>query len=189
LRVIASGAKTVIHHVSLTLVDDGKPMLLPYLLLSAARADEPAPTPSVEVADDGAVVARMHLTATPDEVRAALQDPVACEQLTPEVRSVEATARGNCAVVDVETDGLWTPLHYQALRCPTATGWSTKLLKSDDFSALTTDWTVKQAGTGTDVELRVRSEVGAIPNALVRKGTEQSVKKTLLALLAKVVGS
>jgi hypothetical protein len=146
-----------------------------------------AADPSFEVSSDGAVVARVHIPASEGEVRRLLADPVASQQLTPEVRSVSATSQGTCSVVAVETDGIWNPMHYTARRCPTADGFQTDLVHSEDFSDLHVEWKLKSSGAGTDVVYSVRTNVASIPAALARKGTERSMRQTLVALLAKLV--
>lgn len=152
----------------------------------AAFADEPAVTTSSS--DDGSVVARCHIEASPAEVKEILADPVAASRLTAEIITVESKPKGDCVELNISTAGMWNPLRYKANRCPTKDGWRYDLAESEDFSALHSEWKLTPSGAGTDVEYRVRTEIKSIPSALVRKGTERSMRATLIRLAAKVIG-
>jgi hypothetical protein len=157
------------------------------LLAMAALASDPAPV--VATGDDGTVTATIHLEAAPDQVRTALADPVAAAHLTPEVLDIHALPTdGGCVLMDVQTTGLWNPMCYRARRCPTASGWRVDLVSSDSFESMHSEWKLVPSASGTDVTLTVHSEIGSIPDALVEKGTEKSLKNTLLALVKQVAG-
>ncbi len=159
--------------------------MLIFSLASALAAE-----PTVTTQADGTVVARMEVAASAEAIRAILSDSEASVRLSADVLSVDAALKGKCSEMTVQTKGAWNPLEYKALRCPTANGWRTSLIESDDFSALEVEWKLDPSCSDlTTVEYRVRTDVDIVaPKALVQQGVRRSARDTLKELLRKVLG-
>lgn len=130
-------------------------------LPGGAFALEPMPT----AADSGVVTKQITVTAGADAVRAQLCHASDAVTLSSEVISVKATPSGNCERVKVQVKGLLSPMEYDSIRCPTATGWSERLISSDDFEKNSVDWEVQPVEGGTRITLRIL----AIPKIPVPK--------------------
>lgn len=156
------------------------------LLLARALAADPVITEQA----DGSIVATATIAASPDVVRAALADPVACGALSPDILSVTATPAGKCTMLDVVSRGAWNPLRWRALRCPTADGWRDDLVSSTDIQSMHSEWRVLAAADGTTtVEYRTNTQVSlaGVPDSLIHQGMMRSAKDTVVRLIARVV--
>ena len=150
-------------------------MLFMLLFALGSRANEPVADISTS-----ATVLHQYLDATETDVRAILADARTSTELAPEVLNVQEAPSGSCSLLDVTTRGPGSPMHYRALRCPTAWGWRTSLVSSDDFHSLETEWHVTPTRSGTAVTYRVQGELKKpIPEFLVRRGLERSARATL----------
>ena len=109
-----------------------------FLVLAQAFAAEPVVTAQA----DGSILATTAIAASPAAVRAILEDPVAWGALSSDILAVTATPAGKCTMMDVTSRGLWNPLHWLALRCPTADGWRDDLVSSTDITSLHSEWRV-----------------------------------------------
>jgi len=160
------------------------------LLLSLATALAAEPVVTTTTQADGTIVARIEMAASEEAIRAVLEDGATSVRLSDDVLSVEAALKGRCTEMVVKTKGAWNPLKYKALRCPTANGWRTSLMESEDFRALEVEWKLDPSCSDlTTVEYRVRTDVDiAAPKALIQQGVKRSAIDTLKELLRKVVG-
>jgi len=147
-----------------------------------------AAEPRVDVDEGGQVVGTMVLPATQDRVRDVLEDPVQCAELSPEVYSVTQVGHNDdCDELVTETRGLFRPLRYRSRRCRTADGFRDHLVESEDFSAYETSWALREVDGGTEVTLRVHTEVNLpVPASVVEKRSRKSVGEMLQALAEKI---
>lgn len=156
------------------------------LLLAQALAAEPVVTAQA----DGYIVGTAAIAASPDVVRAALEDPVACGRLSPDVLSVTVTPAGACSMMDVVARGAWNPVTWRSLRCPTEYGWRDDLVSSTDLQAMHSEWHVTAAADGTTtVEYRTNTQISltGVPDSLIHQGMMRSARETLVRLVARVV--
>ena len=160
--------------------------MLPLLHVLSAVAAEPSTT----VDAGGTVQVECFVAASEAEVRALITDPQLAAKLTPEVLSVKTLTKGECLTLGVTVKGAWDPLTYTSQRCPTATGFTYKLLQSEDITAYEAEWKFDpQPNGGTKVTYRLKTEVDLpVPQSLVRKGVIDSAKETIRQLIARVAG-
>lgn len=153
-------------------------------LSSAALADSP---PDVRVDADGTVVGRMLIEADESDVREAISS-VQRTNVSANVLEQRFLPDGGCTSIFRKTRGMFSPMEMNTRLCPTATGWRESLVDSSDFSAYESEWVLRPSGAGTELQLRVRSEINlAVPSALVRRGTAQGVRETFSAVLGRVL--
>jgi hypothetical protein len=159
-------------------------MLTALLLATLAAAAEP----QVEVADDGAVIARLKVEAGEQQVRAAIPG-LQQAGVNSNVLSVSAAPDGSCTAFSRTTRGLYRPLQLRTRFCPTSTGWREFLVSSDDFTAYEAEWTLRPSSDGgTQVQLRVKSDINLmVPDGLLRSGTIAGVKETFDALVRRLL--
>lgn len=136
----------------------------------------------------GMAHARAFVAQSEAEVREALRDPEVAAALPPEVLKVHTLSGGACVTLGITVKGAWDPLTYTTQRCPTASGYTYRLLNSDSITAYEAEWSLSpRPGGGTEVNYKVRTEVDLpVPATLVRKGVLQSAKDTVLALVRRV---
>jgi len=171
-------------------------MVVLSLLFALTAQAEP---PKVDV-ENGAIVGRILVPATPADVRRVVDDPVACGELNPDVVSVksqpdhtEATTPptkkdDKCFDVVTETRGLFSPLHYRSRRCATVDGWEDRLLESSDFKSYESHWSLREVDGQTEVTLSVKTQVDLpVPQSIVETQSKRSVGKTLDNLLHKIL--
>ncbi len=153
---------------------------MPLALLALALSASAAP-PEVSSEDDGTVVGHVVIDAPADAVRAVLGDPVRTGDLSPDVLSVENVGgEGDCHDLKTETRGLWRSLTYRSRRCPTAEGWHETLLEPGDFSELASTWRVETHEGGTEVTLRVQTDVNLpVPQGVLRRHERRNVLEIL----------
>lgn len=146
-----------------------------------------AADPTITVADDGSIVARIEIAAPESSIRAAIPE-LQKAGMNSNVLSVTARPEGACTALDRTTRGLWRPLELRTRFCPSSTGFSERLVASEDFTRYEADWTLRPITSGTtSVQLRVRSDVNLmVPSSLLQTGTMDGVRETLQALLRRL---
>ena len=71
---------------------------------------------------------------------------------------------------------MWSPITYQARRCPTATGWIEHLAASDTVSDY--QWNGREGmQAGTRVEYRIKTEVNSRPGFMGTTGNQTVCRK------------
>lgn len=152
-----------------------------------ARADEPEPT--VQVRDDGTIIAEVLLPADEASVRAVLADPRQTASLTPDVLGARAQAAQNdCVDITRQTRGVFRALEIRSRRCPTAHGWREQLVESEDFNSYELEWELSPSNGGTRVVYRFRTEVNiAVPTSIIQSQAARSARMTLLELARRVL--
>jgi hypothetical protein len=150
---------------------------------AVASADDDA---TVTVDDEGRVVARIHVPASTEEVRAVLGDTDGqLAALSPDTLSVQTTQVGPCEMVDRKTRGVWRPFAFRAKRCPTDRGWQETLVASDDFTKYEAEWELEATDHGTEVVYKIQTEINApVPSSLVRT----NLKSAASSMLKRLVG-
>jgi carbon monoxide dehydrogenase subunit G len=148
-----------------------------------------AADPQVSVDEGGHVVGTVVIPATQEQVRGVLDDPVQCAELSPDVYSVaRVDRRDDCDELVTKTRGLFRPLRYRSRRCRTADGYRDRLVESEDFSAYETTWALREVDGGTEVTVRVHTEVNLpVPKSAVEKRSRKSVGEMLEALADKIL--
>ena len=142
--------------------------------------------PQVSVKEDGFVLGHILIPADKSEVHHLLSDAVTSSHLSGDVYDANAKKDGACDIVVRKVRGMWSPITYQARRCPTATGWIEHLVASDTVSDYQMEWTLKRMQAGTRVEYRIKTEVNyPVPVSWVQQETKRSVAKMLKNLFSK----
>lgn len=144
-----------------------------YLLLSSIAGAEP-------------VSASAEVPCAPEAVIAWLSDPVRALRLSPDVASASLVSQGGdgCSTLDVEARSPLSLLRYRILRCPTATGYTERLLVGDDFLSNDASWVVVATPTGSHVRLTIAVETNLpVPGALVDRATLRSARATMAHLV------
>jgi hypothetical protein len=96
--------------------------------------------------------------------------------------------RDDCDELVTKTRGLFRPLRYRSRRCRTADGYRDRLVESEDFSAYETTWALREVDGGTEVTVRVHTEVNLpVPKSAVEKRSRKSVGEMLEALADKIL--
>ncbi|MGC6492100.1 MAG: hypothetical protein ACON5B_04600 [Myxococcota bacterium] len=163
-------------------------MLLVTSIMAVAAEPTATPTPTVQIDENGVVVGRMLIDAPPAEVRAAVQQMHEQESPGLNVLSVDLKARGNCQTITRTTRGLMTPLKLETQRCPTEKGWREWLVASKDFTTYDVEWDVTRAGAGTEVHLRVNTQLAfSAPTSLVQMGTRNAIRESLADVIRRVL--
>jgi len=135
------------------------------------------------VDSDGFIGARILIDSPLNLVRKVLSKPVDAIRLAPDVLEVSAESQGTCDKVSVKAKGLWRPLNYVVIRCPTEAGFSERLLESDDFSAHNVEWTLAPSGSGTLVTVRSRTRIAyPVPDGMVARVAGKSLRESLKGL-------
>jgi len=162
--------------------------MISLLLVASLAAFATDSEVEVEVDAAGAVVGRMFVPAPAADVREVVGDPVALGRLSPDVVSVSPEQSGPCVNVTTETKGLFRTLFMKSRRCPTVDGWQDSLVQSDDFSAYSSQWSLREVAGGTEVTVRTYTEVDLpVPTSVVQGHQKRSVGEVLENLLYKVL--
>lgn len=162
--------------------------LLLSLFMYVGVAAHAADGPQISVQDDGTVVARMLVNASPTAVRSVIPDVQ--QGPSSNVLSTEHVADGSCFKIVRRTKGLWNPLTMNTRLCPTSTGWRESLISSDDFNAYETEWSVRDDNGQSAVQIKVKSEVNfLVPNSLVQSGAIQGMRESFATLLRKLLAA
>jgi len=135
------------------------------------------------------VTSSVLVSASQQAVRAFLAEHTRTLGLCPDVRSVRvlSTQADGCAQLEVETTGLWSPMRYVSLRCPTADGSREDLLRSEDFLENSFEWSVVDTGAARRVTLAVRSSPRLpVPDWVLQAAVRRSVDATLANLVARL---
>lgn len=148
-----------------------------------------AGSPDVRVADDGTVVARMHVDASSADVRAIIPE-LQSAGVNSNVLDVAKVTEGSCTAIRRTTRGLFRPMEIRTRFCPTANGWREVLVQSADFTTYEADWTLRpMEGGGTQVQLSLKSKINLmVPESMLQSGTVAGVKETFEALARKLIG-
>ena len=122
-----------------------------------------------------------------DEDSAANAEQMAL--LSPDVLTAKSAPQGTCPRMTVAVKGLLSPMRYVSERCPTAKGYTERLVSSDDFTEQSTDWELKSVAGGTLVTLRIRAMPKMpVPDAIVFSKVKSSSLATLERFSALVTG-
>ena len=156
--------------------------------LSFAGDSNSSPVPEINVDTQGYIHGSIVVPVPRSEVRHFLEDPVQAGTLSTDVYKTHATPQGACEVITREIRGIWSPITYKALRCPTTLGWTENLVHSDSISAYSTEWTLQGVEGGTKVRYRVKTRFSSslIPPSLVQGETKRSVRRMLQNLFRKI---
>ncbi|MCB9673514.1 MAG: SRPBCC family protein [Alphaproteobacteria bacterium] len=143
-----------------------------------------AGSPEVVVNDDHSVHGEMVVPLAPDVVREKLADPVWISQVDGSGTTVTVhEKRGDCLVTDSVSPNIVKTVRYRVERCPSATGYETKLVESNAFTAYAVKWTFTAEGGGTRVSYDLMTETSLIVPQFV---IDQQTKKGVLNLLTKL---
>jgi hypothetical protein len=142
--------------------------------------------PKVTINKDGFVEGHIDLPVSKSEVHLWLADAVQASRLSNDVYDANSRKDGACDIIFRKVRGMWTPITYQARRCPTDTGWIEDLVESNTFSIYQMEWTLQGLEEGTRVGYKIKTEVNyPVPVSWVQTETKRSVKKMLKNLFSK----
>ena len=151
--------------------------------LPAAQAAEPLPANS-----DKVVTSQVMVPCSIEQVQKHLANAEVVTGLSPDVLSVDSTHVGNCERLTVSVKGLLSPMRYITERCPSAKGYTERLLESEDFATQSTDWELKSVEGGTQVTLRILAMPKLpIPDSIIYSRVKASSVNTLERFTALVL--
>ena len=155
--------------------------------LSPAASAADLPSISSSSSSDG-VTMRMLVQAPIDEVRSVLSRAETSVTLSPDVMELHTTDQGNCERVEVSTRGLFSPMRYVGLRCPTSEGWSETLVESEDFTHYDVEWTLSPTDEGTMVTYRIDVSLKnlPVPDRVLHSNLSSSMKHVMASLAERV---
>jgi len=154
-------------------------ILCGFLATSSALAG----TVESTVDPDGFVRVQMDLTHSQEAVRSFLADTEQTMRLGGDVRKIEAEPDGDCIRMTITTRGFIRPMRLVARRCPTAQGWHSKLVESEDFDAHEIVWKTEPVDGGTRVTMKVRVIPRLpVPQILIRKVVSGALEATIMRL-------
>lgn len=164
-------------------------MVLVLLSTSLVLASPGEPSDPV-VHADSTVTTDVLIAASMADVRAILADPAVAGRLSTSILSVDVLGKdGPCDVVAVTCKGMLTPMAYTVRRCATPDGFTETLVRSDDFTAQTTEWHLKTVTGGTLVTFSVNTHPKtSVPRRIIQAVVESSAVETLENLVRKVTG-
>lgn len=144
-----------------------------------------AAIPEVTTDDAGVVRASVVVSATPSEALALLRDPEAMHRLSQDGSTLASTPDGSCFRIDYALDTAVGDVAYTGRGCPTATGFETKLVKSESFRSMTSVWTVREVPAGTEVSYVYQADVALpVPGFIVRRSTQSAITKVITKVAA-----
>ena len=164
-----------------------------FLLLIAASClvASPAAASDTEFVweEDGTLRATIVFSAPIADVKKLLADPLQALRLSPDVKDVTATPKGDCHEVVVTTTGISDPFVYRTLRCPTEAGVKADLIASDDYEIQRSEWVLEAVEGGTRGVLRTRTKLKSwVPETFVNSGLKSGIGKTIDAMVRALAG-
>lgn len=139
-------------------------------------------------ADDGSVEIAVLAPGSLDQVRAALQDPIARNSLFPSVHDVKVLRRdGACTDVQMTTAGVTSDFVYTMRSCQTAQGWKDTLLSSTDLDVMDASWQLEPTSGGVEVHYKLKLDLSLpIPHAMISGRQAKDMAGGLLRLIHKL---
>ncbi len=164
-------------------------MVLALLTTSLVLAGPGEPSDPV-VHADSTITTDVLIAASMADVRAVLADPDVAGRLSASILTVDVLGKdGPCDLVAVTCKGMLTPMAYTVRRCATPDGFSETLVRSDDFTAQTTEWHLQTVTGGTLVTFSVNTDPKtSVPRRIIQAVVESSAVETLENLVRKVTG-
>jgi hypothetical protein len=158
-------------------------------LLSLVASPVFAADPEFVWEGDGTLRATVVFPVPMAAVKKLLADPVRSMTLSPDVKGVVATRRGECHEIVVTTTGISDPFVYRALRCVTPTGVKNELIESEDYKIQRSEWVLAAVDGGTRGVLRTRTQLTSwVPDAFVKGGVKKGIAKTIDAMEKALIG-
>jgi len=156
-------------------------------VIHALGLDPGVPSSPTE-SDDGSLEVEVLAPGSLDQVRAALQDPVARSRLFPSVHDVQVLRKdGACTDLRLTTDGVTSPFVYDMRSCQTAQGWRDTLLHSDDMEVMDASWQLQPTSAGVEVRYRLHVSLSLpIPRYLVSGRQGKDMTSALAHLIHKL---
>ncbi len=153
------------------------------LSLSAVSMAQTPDEPLVQTEEPGVIVTRLLVSASEDEVRAVLDDPHAFAAFTPDVQHMDVVSRGQCKLLRFRSRGFIEPFTYSTQRCPSSSGWSERLLESDDFTRYDADILLTPVSGGTHITYKLAVGIDIpVPDIVISKNVKRSARLTMQAL-------
>jgi hypothetical protein len=157
-------------------------------LSGPARAAEP-PAFAVAPSSDGVWRTEFVIPAPIEAVRAALGDPIAAAQLSPDIKAISYVSREACPTLRVETGMTFAPVAYDYRRCATSTGWHETLVASKALSIYEVRWSFVSVDAGTKVKYDVHIQPSfPAPDFLISRQMRSSITTLLERLYRSVTG-
>jgi hypothetical protein len=162
-------------------------LLITLLLAFGSTGSGTSGSPLVTIAEGGVVKGQIDIAVPQSVVRLLLADAVLSSTLSTDVFEASVKPDGACEIIRRTVRGVWSPITYQARRCPTRTGWVETLFQSDTVSTYHMEWRLQNIPSGTRVHYRIKTEFDLpVPVALVQFETKRSVVKMLRNLVSKL---
>lgn len=151
------------------------------LLASAAWAADPS---DPEISIDGEWVWGTVLISAPrGEVVDALKTPHNVVRWEGSGTQVTTTPDGSCLRVALDVPSAIGRIRYTERRCPTAEGYRSTLLESEDFDYFEATWVLETSEGGCRARYGLRSKPSfPVPRALAQRLTGRSIRKMLAGM-------
>lgn len=126
------------------------------------------------------------MTLAPADVRARLADPTWVSTIDAGSTTVTVRERaGDCLIADFTSPSTLMTVRYTVRQCPTANGYKSTLVSSDDFASYEAEWSVAAEGTGSLLTYRLRLTPSLPIPASFLSGT---LRRDILSLMEQFAG-
>ena len=143
-----------------------------------------------EIDANGSVTVRMVVGASLEKVHQRLDSAHEVLDLNPDSRLLSRESHGDCERTHVETAGLFHPLRYIALRCPTEDGWHEQLESSPDFKENQSWWHLTSVEGGTEITYTVQVDLDLpVGDGILAKRVGESMVSSLQRLADRLYES
>lgn len=131
--------------------------------------------------ENGSVSVSANVPHSTEAVRALLSDESVTMRLGSNIRHVEVIPLSNgCVQLEVTQRGIRRDLTYTSHRCPTADGWRSRMVSSEDFERHDIRWSFQPNGGHTRVMIVVDVQLKTlIPRWMVDRFVGNALETTL----------
>jgi len=162
-------------------------MLTALLALSLTTTAEAGPLENFTVHNDGSVVMHVLVEKPMAAVRSSLDSAMSVMSLDGGRTITKTVSKGACQELHVETPGLFSPMQYVSMRCPTTNGYSETMVSSDDFDASEVQWTLSEVDGGTRITYRVLVDLAfPVSQDMVTSRVKKSMGSMMSGFLADI---
>ncbi len=154
-----------------------------WLVFSSTSLAQSPDEPLVQREEPGVIITELFVPASEQEVLALLNDPEAFSRFTPDVQGIRVQPRGRCKLLDFDSRGLFEPLQYSTLRCPSSKGWRETLLSSESFTRYDADLQLRPVTGGTNITYKLSVGIDLpVPDLVISKNVKRSARLTMQAV-------
>jgi len=155
-------------------------MLSTLLALSLTSTVEAGPLENFTLHDDGSVVMNVLVEKPVAAVSNNLSSAMSVLSLDFGRTITKTVSKGACQELHVETPGLFSPMQYVSLRCPTTDGYTESMVSSEDFDASEVQWTLTEVDGGTRITYRVLIDLAfPVSQDMIQSRVKKSMRSVM----------